>query len=224
MRCRLAVLQGAVCLLYVDILKLNLNFCACSMHRWSSKETYAGKERFRRKFGSEKSDSDSTLLLFNCHTLNILEDVVLCFFVYFDDSFFQLPIMPLLLTSCWMMNSSWRTRVQIAITTLSGNSLRQTAHTNCAFVHQAAKLVAAFFRVAGITAGLAESNGSLPPGLWLTSPAGWLPRTGISFGTIIEYGLPFLPLVPKGSASARHVGMYQFSKHIWRPTYPFLWL
>jgi len=32
-------------------------------------------------------------------------------------------------------------------------------------VHQAAKLVAALLRVAGVTAGLAESNGSLPPGL-----------------------------------------------------------
>ena len=55
------------------------------------------------------------------------------------------------------------------------------------------KLVAALLRVAGVTAGLAESNGSLPPGLWLTSPAGWLSRTGISSGTIrfaIEYGLP----------------------------------
>jgi len=34
---------------------------------------------------------------------------------------------------------------------------------------------------------------SLPPGLWLTSPAGWLLRTGISSGTlrsVIEYGLP----------------------------------
>ena len=38
-------------------------------------------------------------------------------------------------------------------------------------------------RVAGVTAGLAESNGSLSSGLWLTSPAGWLPRTGISSGT-----------------------------------------
>jgi len=60
-------------------------------------------------------------------------------------------------------------------------------------VHQAAKLVAAFLRVAGVTAGLAESNGSLPPGLWLMSPAGCLPRTVISSGTlrsIIEYGLP----------------------------------
>ena len=36
----------------------------------------------------------------------------------------------------------------------------------------------------GVTAGLAESNGSLLPGLWLTSPAGWLARTGISSGTL----------------------------------------
>jgi len=43
-----------------------------------------------------------------------------------------------------------------------GNSLRQTVHTHHAAVRQAAKLVAAFLRVA---AGLAESNGSLPPGL-----------------------------------------------------------
>ena len=46
-----------------------------------------------------------------------------------------------------------------------GNSLRQTVHTHCASVHQTAKLVAALLRVAGVTAGLAESNGSLPPGL-----------------------------------------------------------
>jgi len=55
--------------------------------------------------------------------------------------------------------------VQIAAVTLSGNSFRQTAHTRCASVHQAAKLVAALLRVAGVTAGLVESNGSLPPGL-----------------------------------------------------------
>ena len=45
----------------------------------------------------------------------------------------------------------------------------------------------------GVTAGLAEGNGSLPPGLWLTSPADWLPRTGISSRTlrsVIKYGLP----------------------------------
>jgi len=77
---------------------------------------------------------------------------------------------------------------------LSGNSLRQTVHTHHAVVHQAAKLVAALLRVVRITAGLAESNGSLPPDLWITSPAGWLPSTGISSGTlhsVIEYGLPY---------------------------------
>jgi len=52
------------------------------------------------------------------------------------------------------------------------HSLRQTVHTNRASVQQAAKLVAALFRVAKLTAGLAEINGSLPPGLRLTSPAG----------------------------------------------------
>ena len=43
---------------------------------------------------------------------------------------------------------------------------------------------------ARVSTGLAESNGSLPPGLWLTPPASWLPRTGISSGTLrsaIEY-------------------------------------
>ena len=88
-------------------------------------------------------------------------------------------LMPLPLTvSC--------SQVQIAVATLSSNSLRQTVHTHYASVHQAAKLVAAL-------SGLAESNGSLPPRLWLTSPAGWLPRTGISSRTLrsaIEYGLP----------------------------------
>jgi len=38
-----------------------------------------------------------------------------------------------------------------------------------------------------VTAGLAESNGSLPPGLWLQLPAGWLPRTGISCGTLCPF-------------------------------------
>jgi len=55
--------------------------------------------------------------------------------------------------------------VQIAAATLPGNSLRQTVHIHCAYVHQAAKLVAALLRVAWVTAGLAESNVSLPPGL-----------------------------------------------------------
>jgi len=47
-------------------------------------------------------------------------------------------------------------RVQIAAATLSGNSFRQTVHTHHASVHQAAELVAALFRVVGVTAGLAE--------------------------------------------------------------------
>jgi len=38
------------------------------------------------------------------------------------------------------------------------NSLRQTVHTHRASVHLAAKLVATLFRVARVTAGLAESN------------------------------------------------------------------
>jgi len=58
--------------------------------------------------------------------------------------------------ACW---------VQIAAATLSCNSLRQTVHTHRVSVHQTAKLVAARLRVAGVTAGLVESNGSLPPGL-----------------------------------------------------------
>jgi len=46
--------------------------------------------------------------------------------------------------------------------------LRQTVHTHRASVRQAAKLVASLLRVVGVTAGLVESNGSLPPGLWLS--------------------------------------------------------
>jgi len=71
---------------------------------------------------------------------------------------------------CW--TQAQKARVQIAVATLSGNSLRQTVHIRRASVHQAAKLVAALLRVAGVTAGLMESKSSLPPGLRLTSPAG----------------------------------------------------
>jgi len=46
--------------------------------------------------------------------------------------------------------------------TLSNNSLRQSVHNHRASVHQAAKLVAALLRVVRVTAGLVESNGSLP--------------------------------------------------------------
>jgi len=62
-------------------------------------------------------------------------------------------------------DSGEKAGVQIAVATLSGNSLRQTVHAHCAPVHQAAKLAAALLRVARVTAGLAESNGSLPAGL-----------------------------------------------------------
>jgi len=65
--------------------------------------------------------------------------------------------------ACW--TRALKARVQNAVATLSANSLRQTVHTHCASVYQAAKLVAALLRVAGVTSGLAESNGSLPPGL-----------------------------------------------------------
>ena len=65
--------------------------------------------------------------------------------------------------ACW--TQAQKARVQIAVATLSGNSLRQTVHTHRTSVHQAAKLVAALLRVAGVTAGLVESNSSLPPGL-----------------------------------------------------------
>jgi len=51
---------------------------------------------------------------------------------------------------CW--TQAQKARVQIAVATLSDNSLRQTVHTHCASVHQAAKLVAALLRVAGVTA------------------------------------------------------------------------
>jgi len=64
-----------------------------------------------------------------------------------------------------VVHGQYRAWVQIAAATLSGNSLRQTVHTHRASVHQSAKLVAALLRVAGVTEGLAKSNGSLPPGL-----------------------------------------------------------
>jgi len=65
--------------------------------------------------------------------------------------------------ACW--TQAQKVSVQITVATLSGNSLRQTVHAHCAFIHQAEKLAAALLRVAGVTAGLAESSGSLLPGL-----------------------------------------------------------
>ena len=43
-----------------------------------------------------------------------------------------------------------------AVATLLGNSLGQTVYTHCASVHQAAKLVAALLRSAGVIAGLSK--------------------------------------------------------------------
>jgi len=51
--------------------------------------------------------------------------------------------------ACW--TQAQKARVQIPVATLSGNSLRGTVHTHCASVHQAAKLVAAFLRVAEVS-------------------------------------------------------------------------
>ena len=102
-----------------------------------------------------------------------------------------------------------RTWVQITATTLSGNSLRQTVHTRRASFHQAAKLVAAVLSIPRVTAGLAKSSGSLPLGLWLTSPAGWLPRTRISSGTLrsaVEYRQP-LPFLCRACRFVNNFGM-----------------
>ena len=94
----------------------------------------------------------------------------------------------------WVRRS--RAWVQIAAATLSGNTLRQTVHTHRTSLHQAAKLLAALLSIADVTAALEESNGSLSPGSRLTSPAGWLPRNGISSGTLrsaieCKLSLPF---------------------------------
>jgi len=50
----------------------------------------------------------------------------------------------------------------VATLLVVGNNLRQNVHTHRASVHQAMKLVAALLRIAWVTAGLAECNGSLP--------------------------------------------------------------
>ena len=70
----------------------------------------------------------------------------------------------------------------------------QHSWNNNKYLYLVLVLVAALLRIAGVTAGLAESNGCLLPGLWLTSAVGWLPRTEISSGTlhsVIAFGIPF---------------------------------
>ena len=74
--------------------------------------------------------------------------------------------------ACWTRRS--RAWVQIAVVTLSGNSLRQTVHTHHVPVYQAAKLVAAVLRLARVTAGLVKSSGSLPTAGFMTHVTCWL--------------------------------------------------
>ena len=73
---------------------------------------------------------------------------------------------------------------------LSGNSLVNCSHPSC-LCSPNSKIGSSPLKGCGGNCR-PGGNGSLPPGLWLTSPAGWLPRTGISSGTlrsVIEYGM-----------------------------------
>ena len=82
---------------------------------------------------------------------------------FYSSAFLRLSVAEWL--ACWTQTRRRRAWVQIVVATLAGNSLRQTVRTHRVSVHQAAKLVAALLRVVRVTAGLVESNGSLPPGL-----------------------------------------------------------
>ena len=134
--------------------------------------------------------------------------------------------------TCW--TQSHGPAVQMVVATLSGNSLRQTVHIHRASVHQAAKMVAALLRIARVTAGLAERLLSvrpavtLTPGLWLTSPAGWLPRTVISSGnlrSVIEYGLPLPFLLLTLDASTLYTSWVLWSISLVMTTLPkWAWL
>ena len=100
-----------------------------------------------------------------CHTYH-LHPLVSLYGINYDnlcDLLYQMSGSVAERLACWTQaQKAW---VHIAAATLSGNSLRQTVHTHRASVRQAAKLVASLLRVARVTAGLAEGNGSLPPGL-----------------------------------------------------------
>ena len=95
----------------------------------------------------------------SCQTVAVLLLLSSCIhLVTHEDRWLGSGVVSVLYSGAWV-------QIAVAVATLSGYSLRQTVHTHCASVHQAAKLVAALVRVARGTAGLAESNGSLPPGL-----------------------------------------------------------
>ena len=100
-----------------------------------------------------------------------------------------------------------RAWVQIAAATLSGDSFRQTVHAHRACVHQAAKLVAVLLRVAMVTAGLTESNGSACRRVYDSRHLqADCKKTGISCGTlrsVIEYWLPSTVLVTQVPSTAR---------------------
>ena len=95
----------------------------------------------------------------------------------------------------WLGNRTWDQQVA------GSNPGRRAADCDsrqCATVTKQYNLVPANGRwcsAAGeVTVGLVESNGSLPPGLWHRSPAGWLPRTAVSkpyarfqYGTIFTF-------------------------------------
>ena len=67
--------------------------------------------------------------------------------------------------ACW--TQAQKARVQIAVATVSDNSFRQTVHTHCASVYQAAKLAAALLMVAAL------SDTAIPPSV---CPMAQLPR------------------------------------------------
>ena len=82
---------------------------------------------------------------------------------FWGDSYPDLLVVHILITAGSV--AEWLACWTQALKGPGSNRSRNVVHTHCASVHQAAKLVAALLRVAGVTAGLAESNGSLPPGL-----------------------------------------------------------
>ena len=171
------------------------DFCDCWMRHWSS----ARRQWFRRDFDRQSKRGATTAHdhvprgprapSAHCDTAG---DTSLLHVLDFTSLY---SVAEWLATRAGLRRST--ARVQLATATLSGNSLRQTVHTHRASVHQSAKPVAAHLRVVRVTAGLAESSGSLPSGLWLTSPAGWLPSRPTGIGSAIEYGLPLLFYVIK---------------------------
>jgi len=96
----------------------------------------------------------------------------------------------------WAWLAINRSRVRVPAAALLSSTWASCLHT-CASVKQY-NLVPAngrWYSAAGevTSGGLALSNGSLPPGLWLRSPAGWLPRTGLNSTLVSSTGV-HLPL------------------------------